>query len=165
MNKIKDMIAPRFFKISRNLNRSYTPKPPDMKSLSLLSLLLIISLCINAQTKETKEIVTNPTDTALTVVEVESEFPGGLPAWQSFLTDRLYYPNKAVRKKVEGTVVLQFIVCTDGTVCNVEAVSGPELLREAAIKAFKATPNWIPAMQSGKKVKSYKKQPITFRLQ
>jgi protein TonB len=98
-------------------------------------------------------------------VEIESEFPGGAKAWQHFLMSNLTYPEKAVRKRVQGTVVLQFIVCTDGTVCNIEAISGPEELKQAALKAIKNTPNWTPAIQAGRQVKSYKKQPIIFRLQ
>ena len=98
-------------------------------------------------------------------VEIESEFPGGTAAWVKYLNENLQYPNKAVRKNIQGTVVLQFIVCTDGSICDLEAISGPDILKEAALKAFKNTPNWIPAVQDGRKVKSYKKQPITFKIQ
>lgn len=97
-------------------------------------------------------------------VEIESEFPGGSRAWAQYLQKHLAYPNKAVRRDIQGTVVLKFIVCTDGTVCNLEAITGPEILRKAAIEAFKNTPQWIPAVQDGRKVKSYKAQPITFKL-
>jgi protein TonB len=75
------------------------------------------------------------------------------------------YPKKAERKKIEGTVVVQFIVDKDGTISNISAVSGPELLQEAATEVIKKSPNWTPASQNGRKVKSYKKQPITFKLQ
>jgi periplasmic protein TonB len=98
-------------------------------------------------------------------VEVESEFPGGAKAWQTFLASNLEYPEKAIKKRIQGTVMLQFIVCTDGTVCNIEAIKGPKELRKAALEAIKNTPNWIPAEQGGKKVKSYKRQPIVFALQ
>lgn len=98
-------------------------------------------------------------------VEIESEFPGGSQAWRQFLLSNLEYPHKAVRKELQGEVVLQFIVCSDGTICNLEAISGPELLRNAAIRALKNSPNWIPAVQDGRNVKSYKKQPIVFRIQ
>jgi periplasmic protein TonB len=97
-------------------------------------------------------------------VEVESEFPGGTRAWGQYLQSHLVYPDKAVRKNIQGTVVLKFIVCNDGTVCNLEAITGPEILRKAAIEAFKNTPQWIPAVQDGRKVKSYKSQPIIFKL-
>ena len=104
-------------------------------------------------------------DGAFLKVEVESEFPGGIDGWIGFLQQNLTYPRKAVRKEIQGTVVLQFIVCTDGSVCDIEAISGPEELREAAVAALKKTPNWIPAIQDGRNVKSYKKQPIVYRLQ
>jgi protein TonB len=140
-----------------------------MKSLYTLGLLVIISLSLNAQTNLAKDVTVTTSlsgpDSAFKKVEIESEFPGGIPAWMKFLSENLTYPDKAVRKNIQGTVVLQFIVCTDGSVCDIEAISGPPLLREAAVKALKNTPNWTPAVQGGKKVKSYKKQPITFRLQ
>lgn len=104
-------------------------------------------------------------DGAFTKVEIESEFPGGRGEWTKFLQQNLTYPGKAVRKRIEGTVIVQFIVCTDGTVCNIEAVSGPEELRKSAVEVLKKTPNWKPAIQDGKNVKSYKKQPIIYRLQ
>lgn len=104
-------------------------------------------------------------DSVFTKVEVESDFPGGQQAWLQFLQANLEYPKKAVRKEIQGMVVLQFIVCTDGSVCNAEAISGPPELRKAALEALKKTPNWTPASQSGKLVKSYKKQPIIFRLE
>jgi protein TonB len=69
-----------------------------------------------------------------------------------------------MQQNIQGTVVLQFIVCTDGTVCDIEAISGPEELRASAIAALKTTPRWVPAMQDGKNVRSYKKQPIVYKL-
>ena len=98
-------------------------------------------------------------------VEVESEFPGGLTGWIKFLNEHLKYPKKAIRKNVQGTVVVQFIVGKDGSVSEIEAISGPELLRDAAVNVLKESPNWKPAVQNGKKVKSYKRQPIVFRLE
>jgi len=104
-------------------------------------------------------------DKTYTKVEIESSFPGGSSAWLQFLQQHLVYPNKAVRKKIEGTVVVQFIVDKDGSVYDMKALTGDPLLQEAALKAMANTPRWIPAMQDGRKVKSYKKQPIIFRLQ
>jgi periplasmic protein TonB len=104
-------------------------------------------------------------DLTFTKVEVESEFPGGVNAWISFLQNNLKYPKKALRKNITGTVVLQFIVNKDGTVSDIEAISGPEELWESAINTLKKTPNWIPAYQNGRKVRSYKKQPINYSIQ
>lgn len=144
----------------------------------LISALILLCCAYNsfAQTDTTKKQATTTVksdtsktsknaDGAFLKVEVESEFPGGLNGWSEFLQQNLTYPRKAVRKEIQGTVVLQFIVCTDGTVCDIEAISGPEELREAAVAALKKTPNWIPAIQDGRNVKSYKKQPIVYRLE
>jgi len=100
-----------------------------------------------------------------TKVEIESEFPGGSKAWFNYLNTHLTYPKKAIRKKIEGTVLLQFIVDKDGSISELSALTGDPILAEAALKAMEDSPRWKPAMQNGRVVKSYKKQPIVFRLQ
>ena len=69
--------------------------------------------------------------------------------------------------KLQGVVTVQFMVSEDGTVSEIEAVSGPIEggLREETIKLIKKSGKWIPAMKNGLPVKSYKIQPFTFRLE
>lgn len=100
-------------------------------------------------------------------IERESEYPGGLKAWSRFLNRTLgnNYPADAFEKGIQGTILIQFIVDIDGTVSNIEALSGPEELRNAAINTIKKSGKWIPAIQNGRNVKTFKKQPITFVLQ
>ena len=142
--------------------------PTLMKHFYFICFQLFVVITIaNGQTNAAKDSMTHipaKPDSALVKVEFESTFPGGDAGWLRFLKSSLVYPPKAVRKKVEGTVVVQFIVEKDGSLSDIQAVSGPELLWDAAIKVIKESPNWKPAVQNGKKVKSYKKQPITFRL-
>ncbi|MDP4148073.1 MAG: energy transducer TonB [Bacteroidota bacterium] len=99
-------------------------------------------------------------------VEKESEYPGGLQAWRRYLGKNLVAPDEAVNKGISGTVVIQFIVDRDGTVSGVHAISGPEEggLREAAIKVIRKSGKWVPAIQNGRPVKSYKSQPIVFQI-
>jgi protein TonB len=99
-------------------------------------------------------------------VEIESEYPGGLPAWAKFLNANIHYPDKAIRKRIQGEVVVQFIVDKEGSVSDVQAISGPDKggLREEAVRVIKISGKWTAAVQFGRKVKSYKKQPIIFRL-
>jgi periplasmic protein TonB len=136
--------------------------------------LIMLSLNIEAQdsvkhvlldTSKAKVVTTD--SKTFSKVEFESGYPGGVAAWARFLKDNLHYPNKAVRKRIQGDVVVQFIIDRDGSVSDVLALSGPEDggLREEAIRVIKISGNWTPAVQNGKKVKSYKKQPISFRLQ
>jgi protein TonB len=100
-----------------------------------------------------------------TKVEIESKYPGGNSAWGAFLNRNLTYPQEAADIEVQGTVYIQFIVDTEGNVSDVSAISGPEELRKAAVAVIKKSGKWDPAIQNGKKVKSYKKQPISFRLE
>jgi periplasmic protein TonB len=97
-------------------------------------------------------------------VEIESEYPGGAMAWQRFLNKNVRYPNQAVEDGIQGPVVVQFIVDKEGNVSDVVAVSGPDELRAEAVRVIKKSGKWTPAIQNGHQVKSYKRQPIVFRL-
>lgn len=138
-------------------------------TIVLLVSISMLSPTITHSQDTTKYIKLSPTDSiyddrTFTKVEIESEFPGGASAWLQFLQNHLVYPNKAVRKRIEGTVLLQFIVGKDGSISDVQALSGDPLLVEAALKAMAHSPRWTPAFQKGRAVKSYKKQPIVFKL-
>lgn len=104
-------------------------------------------------------------DKTFTKVEIESEYPGGAAAWQRYLNRNLRYPQEAIDNEVQGAVVVQFIVDKEGTVSDVEAISGPQELRGEAVRVIKKSGKWTPAVQNGRQVKSYKKQPIVFRLE
>lgn len=104
-------------------------------------------------------------DKTFTKVEIESEYPGGLSAWSRYLNRNLRYPQDAIDNEVQGTVIVQFIVDKEGNVSDVEAVSGANELRDEAVRVIKKSGKWTPAVQNGRQVKSYKKQPIVFRLE
>lgn len=106
-------------------------------------------------------------DEIFTKVEIESSYPGGPGAWMRYLNKTFRYPQEAQDEGIQGTVVVQFIVDKEGNVSEVEAVSGPSTggLRDEAIRVIKKSGKWEPAVQNGRKVKSYKKQPITFKLE
>ena len=125
---------------------------------------------ITAPPAETKGVVEAPKDNTdydktFTKVEIESEYPGGAAAWYRYLSKNLVYPDEAVSAEIQGQVVVRFIVDKEGNVSDVEAVSGPEELRDAAVRVIKKSGNWNPAIQNGRKVKSYKSQPINFKLE
>ncbi len=104
-------------------------------------------------------------DKTFTKVEIESLYPGGAAAWQRYLVKNLHYPDDAAANEIQGPVIVQFIVDKEGNVSDVEAVSGPAELRGEAVRVIKKSGSWTPAIQNGRKVKSYKKQPIVFRLE
>ena len=96
------------------------------------------------------------------VVEIDASYPGGMPAWARFLNKNLHYPDV----EVQGTVVVEFIVDKEGNVSDVHAVSGPTDggLREEAVRVIKKSGKWVPAIQNGRNVKSYKRQPVIFQI-
>ncbi len=71
--------------------------------------------------------------------------------------------DEAVSAEIQGQVVVRFIVDKEGVVSSVEAVSGPPELRDAAVRVIKKSGAWTPAVQNGRKVKSYKSQPVWWK--
>lgn len=100
-------------------------------------------------------------------VEIESGFPGGPGAWARYLNKNLpqYYTGDVTDRNIQGRVVVQFIVDKEGNISDVQGVEGPKELWPIAEKVIRASGKWTPAVQNGRQVKSYKKQPITFQLQ
>lgn len=101
-----------------------------------------------------------------TVVEIDASYPGGVPAWARFLNKNLRYPDEAQQAGIQGPVMVQFIVDKEGNVSDVQAVSGPTEggLRDEAVRVIKKSGKWVPAIQNGRNVKSYKRQPVIFKL-
>jgi len=130
---------------------------------TILSFCLLLSLAVPVCSQDTNYNIVKG-DTVFKKVAKESTFKGGAEGWTKFLQSSLVYPAKATRKKIEGVVILQFIVDEKGTVHDAEVLSGHRMLSTAALDAIRQSPRWIPAELDGKKVKSYKKQPIQFRL-
>jgi len=138
-----------------------------MKTLFLSIGLFLIMYNCSAQTDTVKPIVkrVNDKDKTYARVQIEATFPGGTRGWLAFLQENLTYPKKARKKNIQGTVVVTFIVDTDGSISDIQVVSGPDELREAAVDVIKKSPNWVPATLDGKKLKCFKRQPINFAIQ
>jgi hypothetical protein len=109
----------------------------------------------------------DPDSATFAKVEVESEFPGGQEAWRKHLVKSLKFPEIVLQtmKPFTKRCDVQFIVCADGTVCDVQAINSVHpLLDLQAVNAIRKGPSWSPAVQNERKVKSYKRQPITFAI-
>ena len=100
------------------------------------------------------------------VVEQMPEFPGGMQKAMEFLGKNSKYPVAAQEAKIEGRVIVQFVVERDGSVSDVKVMRGvnPELDAEA-IRVVSMMPKWIPGKQRGKAVAVKYTMPIMFRLQ
>ena len=100
------------------------------------------------------------------VVEQMPEFPGGMQKAMEFLGKNIKYPVAAQEAKIEGRVIVQFVVERDGSVSNAKVMRGvnPELDAEA-IRVVSIMPKWNPGKQRGKAVAVKYTMPIMFRLQ
>lgn len=100
-----------------------------------------------------------------TKVEIEAAFAGD---WTKFLLRNLNGQVASDNGAPAGqyTVVVNFIVERDGTVSDVRATTNHGFgMEEEAIRAIKKAPKWTPAVQNGRQVRAYRKQPITFLVQ
>lgn len=59
---------------------------------------------------------------------------------------------------------VRFVVEKDGTVSNIQALSGADILQKEAIRVIKLSNQWEPATMGALKVRAYKIQPIVFEL-
>jgi protein TonB len=98
-------------------------------------------------------------------VEVEASFPGGEREWRKYLERNLDANTPVDNGAPEGsyTVVVQFIVDREGNISDVKALTSHGYgMEEEATKIIRKGPKWVPAVQNGRQVKAYRKQPITF---
>lgn len=99
------------------------------------------------------------------VVETEPIPSGGMAGWSAYLSANLGYPTTARRKGIEGTVIVAFVVNTDGTVSDFELLQGiGGGCDEEALRIVKNSPKWTPGMQDGKVVRTRMRLPINFML-
>jgi protein TonB len=98
--------------------------------------------------------------------EKESDYPGGLKGWQRYMLENLKYPERAMNGNVQGQVRVGFVVDKSGNVMDPYiSLSVEYSLDEEALRIIKESGKWEPAFQNAHNVKSYKLQPINFRLQ
>lgn len=99
------------------------------------------------------------------VVEVQPSFPGGNAALMKWLSEHLNYPAVAQENGVQGRVVVQFVVETDGSITQVKVARGvdPSLDKEAT-RVVKSMPRWNPGKQNGQAVRVRFTLPVQFKL-
>jgi protein TonB len=165
-----------------------------MKNLIALFSCLSLSLSLlNAQTEnKTKKENTIKSDTAvkkfspptIVSVDVAEEVPndnaepifvivednaqfnkGDIQDFRTWVNNNLKYPEAALKEKIEGKVIVQFVVDKTGKVGYVKVLrSLEESLDKEAIRVIKSSPLWTPAKQGGKVVNQQFLIPVLFKL-
>ena len=112
-------------------------------------------------------IAVDTNDNPLGFQEVESlpEFPGGMSELVQWLTKTLKYPLSAQNAKIEGTVLVAFIINTDGTITTPKIVTSVcDELDNEALRVIRMMPKWQPGKDHGKPCRTYFRIPIVFKL-
>lgn len=105
-----------------------------------------------------------PDDTYV-VVEQMPEYPGGSTALLEFIRNNTKYPAEALKKQIEGRVIVRFIVMADGKLEDPVILKGVDPLLDAeALRVVSKLTGWLPGAQGGKPVNVYYMVPVTFSL-
>ena len=105
--------------------------------------------------------------------DTHAQFPGDeefMNEYWEWLEKNMIYPKKALEKGVEGSVLVDFTVCTDGSIKDIainkenSSKSVDESLKQEAIRLFESMPRWTPAMYKGKAVNSRELRLVIFKL-
>ena len=131
----------------------------------LYSVLILIACYLFSNAQPVKK--TTSKKSVFDKVEKEAAFSGGQQNWAMFLQKNLN-PSIPVNNGAPAgsyTVIIQFIVDKKGEISDVTATTNHGYGMEAeCIRVIKKTGKWVPAMQNGKAVNAYRRQPITFQI-
>lgn len=93
------------------------------------------------------------------------EFPGGDHALMQFLREHIVYPRTAAQFRVQGKVIVQFVVEKDGTIGETKIVQSVDKeLDYEALRVVKMLPKFKPATVDGEPVPVWYTLPVTFKL-
>lgn len=99
-------------------------------------------------------------------VEQMPKFRSGDKELITYFMDNINYPEQARKSQIEGTVVVQFIVDTDGSIRDAKVVreigGGCD---EEALRVVNSMPNWTAGVQDGVNVPVKFTMPVRFKLQ
>ena len=93
-------------------------------------------------------------------------FPGGDVALMKFIKDNMIYPPKALKNRIEGKVIIQFVVTKTGKVGKVKVVrSVNKELDQEAVRLIKMLPDFSPGRNNvGEPVNVWYILPVIFKL-
>lgn len=113
-----------------------------------------------------KSKIVSPMDGIYWETDVMPEFPGGEEALNVYIEKAIIYPESAISRNIEGTVMVKFYIDTTGKVCAPEIIKyiDPALDKEA-LRVVNNMPKWEPGTSTyGRAVNIWQTLPINFSL-
>lgn len=119
--------------------------------------------------EEEKEEPINQNDDdpeTLRIVQELPQYPGGPVEFMKWLTKNLRYPPSALKDKLQGKVMISFIVNKDGSLSDLKVVqkSSSRLFDAEALRVAKLMPKWTPGKDHGKVCRTMIAIPIVFAI-
>ena len=130
----------------------------------IINILLIITSFLLLSCSASKKDYEND-DMMLDPFVEDTTFVGGYDAMQKIIYDNIQYPQEALDKKIQGKVILSFIVEKDGSIGEVKILKDIGYgCGDEAVRIIKSMPKWKPAKQRGKAVRQQFTLPVIFEL-
>jgi TonB family protein len=109
---------------------------------------------------------TEPTgEEVFEITEIQPKPAGGMEGWMNYLVESIKYPEEAKERGIEGTVVMAFIVNSDGTISDIETLRGiGGGCDQEAMRVIQNAPKWTPGQLGGKAVRVRMRLPLQFKL-
>lgn len=99
------------------------------------------------------------------IVQQMPEFPGGGSAFIQWLTRQLRYPPLAQSQRIQGRVVVSFIVNKDGSIADVKLEKSVNaLLDREALRVIRMMPRWKPGVHNNQPCRTMVTVPVVFKI-
>src|SRR5688572_14291373 len=98
-------------------------------------------------------------------VQKPAEPKGGMQAFQTYLSENLTYPTESLRQKIQGTVIVDFVVEKNGSISSIDVKKGlDEATNKESLRVVANSPKWEPAYHQGEKVRQRITVPLVFKI-
>lgn len=140
--------VPMYFKLNKNVQ--YKTRPSS-------------SATARAYAKTDNSIIED--NVIYTIVDKMPYYTYGDRELANFISYNIRYPKEALQQGVEGRILCSFIVGVDGSISNIEVVSGlNQALDNEAIRVLGLMPKWVPGENNGENVNVKCLLPIDFTI-
>jgi TonB family protein len=133
---------------------------------------LVITLCCCSQNgkkknQEAQETVKQTAADSMSYgeIDVKPQFNGGeVNEFVKWVATEMVYPEECKVEGIQGRVILNFTIGTDGKVTDIKVLRGVhEKLDAEAIRVISMSPDWTPGMHEGKVVPVSFTMPFMFK--
>ncbi|MGN7990694.1 energy transducer TonB [Pedobacter sp. 22226] len=154
------------FKIINEGSRFITITLNTFKNKKIDTTSLTITAKRLKKRKQVKYIVSNYLVCAFPFFNKPASYPSGKKAFYDLLYKNLIYPDQAIKKNIEGKVIIKFSINKRGNLINPSILNGIGYGCDAeAIRVVSLSPRWEPQISNGRPVLSDGIVEILFKLE